>query len=113
MQRPLKWATGEEPEWFRARYTYHVIEFKKGHQDRTLSYKLYTQDQQALDNLRVGQKVSLRLGLLSVSQSRLVDGYILSIEPETKMPACDNGHEYAPSSGYKFCPLDGLPLKEQ
>jgi hypothetical protein len=23
---------------------------------------------------------------------------------------CPNGHEYAPTDGYKFCPQDGLPL---
>ncbi len=65
---------------------------------------------------RIGQKVSLDLQLRVTYVSRgasniRLDGYAVGVEHELMTLRCDNGHVYAPASGYKFCPVDGLPLK--
>lgn len=60
-------------------------------------------------NLREGQKVDLTLKFLGL-EGDSVYGDIVNLKLESKSVSCDNGHEYAPSAGYKFCPIDGLPL---
>lgn len=59
-----------------------------------------------LDDLRAGQKVTVEGTLLTTNLDLMID----DILPETRMLTCGNGHNYAPSSGYKFCPVDGLEL---
>ena len=70
--------------------------------------------QNQLRDLRQGQKVSFTMTVYSAlgwpGQFEL-EGTADRIEHELHMLKCGNGHEYAPSSGYKFCPLDGLPVQ--
>ena len=86
----------------------------KDHQDGTITYHLLFPTK-FLNDLRVGQKISFDatiLGIDTQTNNHYNVGVSTStIKPETTMLKCDNGHEYAPSSGYTFCPLDGTRLK--
>ena len=75
---------------------------------------MYTISDSALDRLREGQKVTFDFVLLGsdVGSSEFeFYGVLTSVRPETSMLRCANGHEYAPSAGYKFCPQCGKPLR--
>ena len=90
------------------------VSLEKSYRDRTIRYWLllpYQQEDQLLDTLRVGQKVTVDFVFYQIADN-LVVGILDSLVPETGVLRCDNGHEYAPSVGYKFCPIDGLPLKK-
>jgi hypothetical protein len=84
--------------------------FSKSYQDWTLNYVLLLPTTASRDDLRIGQKSSFRLAVTAV-YGGTVYGVLQEIMPETAMLRCANGHEYAPSAGYKFCPIDGQPLK--
>lgn len=88
-----------------------TVRFTKSYQDRSVTYMGWIRKSDPLvSSLRVGQKVSLSLAIAAVFPSA-VSGMIQSITPETRVLQCANGHEYAPSSGYRFCPIDGLPVR--
>ena len=87
----------------------------KGYQDRELRFLVGTL-QPTVDELRVGQKASLRFTLIAFMKSRHLASYVLGIlsevSTETSILTCPDGHEYAPSVGFKFCPVDGKPLSK-
>jgi hypothetical protein len=94
---------------------YRVVVAKKGYQDLTVVYRVVLPRGASADDVRRDQKVSFSFDLIGVRGFRLTDtsatGVLRRLLPETRMLRCGNGHEYAPASGYGFCPVDGLPLK--
>ena len=95
----------------------------KSYQDHTVRY-IIAGPQSVLDNARVGQKVSFKMRLRGCHTQPnggttsfegiytiISFGIIESFSAETKSFKCENGHEYPASSGSKFCPIDGKPLK--
>lgn len=84
----------------------------KNYQDMTISFLVLLNSPTLIDQFRKGQKVSFT-GRISGLGDHSRDLVVIdaTITPETTMLRCANGHEYAPSAGYKFCPQDGLPLK--
>ncbi len=101
----------------------------KSYQDRTFTYYVLLSSPDLVDNFRQGQKVTFSgtfVGMKTHGTSgwwgsdpkiKHYMGYMVepiivnaSISTETHMLRCAKGHEYAPSAGYKFCPIDGLPL---
>lgn len=89
-----------------------VIEATKNYQDRDITFLIayLPRHQDTVDNVRQGQKISFRFRLFAIRDSRIL-GRLETLSPETSMLKCTNGHEFAPSAGYKFCPHDGLPLE--
>jgi hypothetical protein len=91
------------------------VTFFKDYQDKQVRYITFVSlTNPAISNLRTGQKVTARITVLRVEaggEGLTVRGKLESIIPETTMLRCANGHTYAPASGYRFCPVDGLPLK--
>jgi hypothetical protein len=100
---------------------YQGLRLEKSYQDANVSYMLFVPRGVSLDDVRVGQKLTLTLRVLNVAFRAAPPGMTgmvgevhavpLKFSPETTMLKCANDHQYAPSSGYKFCPIDGLPLK--
>lgn len=91
------------------------LEASKSVQDRNLLLRIAF-SRQVLSNLRIGQKVSLSIDLVGFRASDpgreiYLSGIAKSVVPESKMLKCARGHEYAPSSGYRYCPIDGTPIQ--
>jgi hypothetical protein len=66
--------------------------------------------EEQVHELRIGQKVAFT-GIVIGADATTVYMSTTKMTPETHMLRCNNGHEYGPSSGYRFCPIDGLPLR--
>jgi len=90
---------------------YRFFAVYKSYQDRTHFFYIAIPGKY-FSNLRVGQKVSL-VGRIVGWQKNAT--YLITdrIMPETQVLICPKGHKYAASTGYKFCPIDGLPVSPQ
>lgn len=82
--------------------------FVKLHRGST-EYEIMLRDSSVLDDLRIGDEVSVRF-LLTGAKNDTFSGVLKSISKEVVVIKCTNGHEYAPSAGFKFCPKCGLPV---
>jgi len=94
--------------------TTRILNGTKTYQDKTINYTVLFPST-LLDQLRTGQRIAFTAKILSVhlATDKSIGVRLLTsaISTETHVLRCPNGHEYAPSSGYQFCPIDGLPLK--
>lgn len=88
-----------------------AFQIVKSYQDREVTYTVLANEKDPVFlNLRVGQKVTATLRLMSFTRTKAT-ATLVSLATETTVLRCEKGHEYAPSSGYKFCPIDGLPVR--
>lgn len=113
--------SSKKPSWdyWRANLTYEFfinpcVKAEKHYPNASLHYELFLKNSDSLRDLRIHQKGSFS-GVLASLEVRNQDLKIVvivdSITAETHMLRCSNGHEFAPSSGFRFCPLCGAPLE--
>ncbi len=87
-------------------------------------YMLFTSDESLIHRLRAYGSVSLALkmtgleyppGPPNVKGQELVRvwGVLVGVDNKERMLYCPAGHRYAPSSGYRYCPLDGRELESR
>jgi hypothetical protein len=88
---------------------YRVLGAEKSYQTLKVTYAVAFPLRE-LNDIRVGQKISFTAKVTGFTDTTawLVAQHI---QPESGTLKCAQGHEYAPSAGYKFCPIDGTPLK--
>lgn len=96
----------------------NIVTLKSTNKDSKLNYLLAVQDDDLLVPLRMGDEVSVEFKFTGITFQLMPDGYrydtygILTAHvKETKILKCENGHEYSRTTGYKFCPKCGKPLK--
>jgi len=96
--------------------SFHIIQATKSYQTSSVTFDMAVA-RSDLRDMRQGQKISgeIRMAAVSVegsnAESVRIFGFLTKVKTESRMLRCPNGHEYAPSAGYRFCPEDGLPLK--
>lgn len=74
-----------------------------------LGFDLTIQDSSLVDKLREGQKVTIKLVVLGIT-GFTVFGDLIEVSNPVKTLQCANGHEFAPSAAFRFCPQCGEPL---
>ena len=98
---------------------YRPVSASKTYQDVRIIYEVAIPASQ-LGDLRVDQKISFSCKVVGyagqVSESwyqrrNQVQCVTDNVKPESKTLRCAKGHEYGPASGYRFCPVDGLPVQ--
>lgn len=97
----------------------HQVTLEKDYQGIALSLRLLIPANQTslIDDIRVGQKVTTTGSLFSMHFDEATNALYMgilseSVSTETAIVRCANGHEYAPTSGYRFCPRCGQPLAQ-
>ncbi len=87
---------------------FKVLELTKRHQDMSFRVRVAV-PRSLLSNLRIGQKLAFTM-TIAAFHGDVLYGFADKVSTETHMLTCAKGHEYAPSAGYSFCPIDGSPL---
>jgi hypothetical protein len=92
-----------------------LAEGDKRHEDRTLHYMVFVPRSQ-LAQVKVGQRVSVEGSLVTfhiAEWGQVAEVWLVAhtLQADTATLRCKAGHEYAPATGFKFCPADGYPLR--
>ena len=87
----------------------HVtVTLAKDYQDKVVRYTVVLPEA-ALSDIRLGQKASFSGKMLGYDNGNAFV-FTNQLRTETTVLRCEHGHEYAPSAGYKFCPIDGTKV---
>lgn len=84
-------------------------------EDNKIILELYCPQEEFLQALRIGIPQSIEFQITGIRGSADTDikllGVVSKVHTEKQVIKCSNGHEYDKSSGYKFCPSCGEPVK--
>jgi len=114
-----------EDEWWQGELgrasvpdTLNIVTLKSTNENSKLNYFLAVKDDDLLFTLRKGDEVSVEFKFTGITFQLMPDGYrydtygiLTAHAKETKILKCEEGHEYPYTTGYKFCPKCGKPLK--